>query len=155
MAAQMLKSRVKAANDNKRQVRIPSETDGKPEIKTVLEYDTEAVDTLSVQSFIVRARVARPPAREQPARGSRSPRGHAPQAKRAATRHGSLYRARRVQAALSLRRRCAQAPFVRWPSALLRANERSKPTVLLPPLTRAPAARWRRRIRWRSRCTTS
>ena len=61
MGAQLLKSKVKAAND-KRQVRIPSETDGKPEVKTVLDYDTEAVDTLSVQSFIVRAPIQPPPA---------------------------------------------------------------------------------------------
>ena len=105
MAAQMLKSRVKAANDNKRQVRIPSETDGKPEIKTVLDYDTEAVDTLSVQSFIVRARHSRPPAREQRARGSHSPRGHALRPRRARAPDGALHRASRVHAALPLRRR--------------------------------------------------
>ena len=76
-ATQLLKSRVKTANDIKRTVRIPSETDGKPEIKNVMEYDLEAIDTLNVQAIIVRT-PTQPPARctPQPSHASRSPRGH-------------------------------------------------------------------------------
>lgn len=52
----IVKARIKSANDVKRTVRIPSEAaDGKPEVKTVLEYDTDEIDKLNVQSMLVRA----------------------------------------------------------------------------------------------------
>ena len=52
----IVKRHIKAVNDVSRSVRIPSETaDGKPEVKTVLAYDIDAIDTLNVQSMLVRA----------------------------------------------------------------------------------------------------
>ena len=56
LAVHMIKSRVRAANDIKRTVRVPSDKpDGKPEVKTVREYDMDAIDTLNVQAMLVRA----------------------------------------------------------------------------------------------------
>ena len=54
MVVQLLKQRVAAKNETGRQVRVPN-LDGKSDVKTVLVYDTEAVEGLNVQANIVRA----------------------------------------------------------------------------------------------------
>ena len=108
MAAQLLKSKVKTANDNKRQVRIPSETDGKPEIKTVLDYDIEAVDTLNVQAFIVRAPIQAPPAGRRSAAPAALGACVASRARLGAERARSS-----VRAECSLRASCADAALRR------------------------------------------
>ena len=61
IAIHLVKSNVRSANDVKRTVRVPSEKpDGKPDVKTVREYDMDAIETLNVQAMLVRAAAAAP-----------------------------------------------------------------------------------------------